>query len=67
MINERPDATVEPTRSRYQRLMFHARRGGYRLLREPSSPNRWSLYDAADGEPIVRMCTLDEVEQWLGT
>lgn len=59
--------TAEPYGPRYQRLMFRARRGGYRLLREPFSPTLWTLHDAADGEPIISMCTFAEIEQWLKT
>ncbi|WP_280257647.1 hypothetical protein [Nocardia wallacei] len=68
MSDEQPDPmTAEPNGPRYQQLMFRARRGGYHLLREPFSPNLWTLHDATDGEPIIGMCTFAEIEKWLKT
>ncbi|WP_280334912.1 hypothetical protein [Nocardia wallacei] len=56
-----------PSRSRIPHLSLRARKGGYRLVREPLPPYLWTLRDADDGERIHSARTLDEIEQWLDT
>ncbi|GAB2704924.1 hypothetical protein [Nocardia thraciensis] len=49
-----------------RQVSARATRGGYRLVRDTTPPNRWLLLDLEDGECLYSALTLDEIDQWLG-
>ncbi|MBF6172912.1 hypothetical protein [Nocardia blacklockiae] len=56
-----------PPATRISLLVLRARDSGYRLMREPLPPHLWTLRAADDGEHILGVRTLDEIEHWLDT
>ncbi|MFD4407630.1 hypothetical protein ACFWPH_33175 [Nocardia sp. NPDC058499] len=46
-------------------LAARASRLGYRLVQTGTFPERWTLLDAQDSEPIREDLVLTDVERWL--
>ncbi|WP_030516532.1 hypothetical protein [Nocardia sp. NRRL WC-3656] len=57
--------TSEDSTARLRALGSRAEKAGYRLVRDPALPERWSLVDAEDGEIIYPAATPDWIRKWL--
>ncbi|WP_280462231.1 hypothetical protein [Nocardia carnea] len=50
---------------RIEFLAARASRLGYQLVQASTFPERWTLLDAEDSEPIRKDLLLTDVERWL--
>jgi hypothetical protein len=55
----------DPIAEQLRELTDRATRAGYHLMRDPTAPYDWKLLDAEDGDVVVSVANLAQIEQWL--